>query len=355
MNIRFYILYALLFGFGVLGARKAKIAFFINLLSVRGTEVAVYDYADCNETVLGNESIIINNTEYFDKPEYNHWLSDYTDSVREKFVNRFGSRIFNCANMQEIERALQQEQVDIFYALKYGVPDDKISKVCKNAVHAVFAVQKHGDAYATISPWVSRVYGGNQVPFVPHMVRVDATTENLRQELGIPVDSVVFGRHGGVTTFNIPFAKEAVQEVALQHKDWYFVFLNTGKFCDMPNVIFLPATGDMKYKTKFINSCDAMIHARQDGETFGLACAEFSIKNKPVITWLGSHDRCHVEILGSKGFYYNNKQELLERLLYCGNNVQALRVGNWDCYSTDYSPEVVMKKFDEVFIQPLLY
>ena len=40
---------------------------------------------------------------------------------------------------------------------------------------------------------------------------------------------------------------------------------------------------DLNYKVKFINTCDAMIHARAMGETFGLAVAEFSKKNKPVI------------------------------------------------------------------------
>lgn len=36
-------------------------------------------------------------------------------------------------------------------------------------------------------------------------------------------------------------------------------------------------------KTTFINTCDAMLWARHDGETFGLAIGEFSSKNKPVI------------------------------------------------------------------------
>jgi hypothetical protein len=35
------------------------IAFLSNKLTLRGTEVALYDYADYNEKILGNKSIII--------------------------------------------------------------------------------------------------------------------------------------------------------------------------------------------------------------------------------------------------------------------------------------------------------
>ena len=37
-------------------------------------------------------------------------------------------------------------------------------------------------------------------------------------------------------------------------------------------------------KSRFLYACDAMIHARADGETFGMAVAEFSVHNRPVLT-----------------------------------------------------------------------
>ena len=36
-----------------------RIAFLSNKLTLRGTEIAMYDYADYNETLLNNKSIII--------------------------------------------------------------------------------------------------------------------------------------------------------------------------------------------------------------------------------------------------------------------------------------------------------
>lgn len=334
--------------------KKIKIAFFVNLLSVRGVEVSVYDYADCNETILGNESIIINNMEYFGKPEMAGFMSDYSESARVKFIKRFGPRFFDCNSMQQVEEILMRENADIFYHQKYGVIDDKVSKVCKNAVHAVFTAQIHGDAYACISEWLSNQHASLHIPYVPYMVRLNDTQESLHAELGIPKGSIVFGRHGGARTFSIDYAKEAIIEIAQAHRNWYFVFLNTDKFCNLPNVIFLPLTANMEYKTKFINTCDAMIHARADGETFGLACAEFSIKNKPIITCSNSGDQAHIAILSNKGLYYSNKQELINIVTSCGNNINIIKSQNWDAYSEKFSPIAVMKKFNEIFIQPLI-
>lgn len=330
--------------------KKTKIAFFINYLSVRGTEVSTFDYADFNETLLGNESIIIINTEY-DAIKKN----EYSITTKEKFLKRFEDRVFFCSTMDEVNIILRRENVDIFYAQKAGGRDNKVSRVCRNAMHAVFPeIEVHGDVYACISSWLSKVYPSKRLPFVPYMVRLPDISGTLHEELHIPQGAVVFGRHGGYDAFDIPFARQAVEEIAKRHKDWYFVFLSTEKFCNLSNVIFLPLTADMEYKTKFINTCDVMIHARDRGETFGLACAEFSIKNKAVMTWNGSPERNHIDVLGKKGLYYNNKEDLLKLLTYCGENIDEIRSKNWDAYSRDYNPVTVMNKFNEVFILPLI-
>ena len=319
--------------------KKAKVAFVIAELSFRGIEVSTFDYAHYNETILGNESIIIN----FDIATDNE--------VRKKFNARFSGKFFDCCSLDEMDYILDQELVDILYFQKPGHNDGVLSKVCKNAVHVVFpTIDIHGDAYAFISEWFVEKFPEVNKPFVPYLVRVEDTQENLRAELGVPEDALVFGRHGGFDSFNVPCAVDAVKEVAEKRPDIYFIFLNTKEFCHAPNVIFLPKTTDMLYKAKFINTCDAMLHARWRGETFGLACAEFSIKNKPVITWSGSNERSHINILGDKALYYGTKNDLIAIL----TSFQEDSEKNWDAYSSLFAPEVVMKKFDEVFIQPLL-
>lgn len=328
-------------------ANKKKIGFFVPHLNVRGTEVAIFDYADFNETILGNESYIL----YVNTVCIPEGSPDYPATVREKFQERFQDRFYYCANYCEVESVISKENIGALYKLCAGEPGGFLSAKCKNLVHAVFSLGVHGDVFAAISPWLSDLNPSLHVPVVPHMIRLDDTLETLHDELKIPKGAVVFGRHGGYDTFSLNFATEAVTEIARTHPDWFFIFLNTPRFCELSNVIFLPGNADLHYKTKFINTCDAMIHARQDGETFGLACGEFSLKNKPVITWLGGA-RAHICILGNKGLYYNNKEELTNIILSSGNNIEKIRTLNWDAYSELYNPKAVMKKFDEVFLQP---
>jgi len=319
---------------------QCTIAFVIAELSYRGIEVSTYDYADHNETLLGNRSVIIN----FDVATDNQ--------VRTKFQERFPDRFFDCVSLDELDEILAQQEVDILYYQKPGHNDGVVSRRCPNAVHAVFPgkLEPHGQVYAYISEWFVHQFPESGFTYVPYMVRVDDDPTDLRKELGIPRDAIVFGRHGGFDSFNVPCAIEAIKEIARERRDIYFLFLNTKEFCSEPNVIFLPKTTDMAYKARFINSCDAMIHARWRGETFGLACAEFSIKNKPVIAWSGSKERAHIEILDDKGIYYSNKHELKSIITHFKKSSQ----GDWDAYSTRFSPEVVMEQFDRVFIQPLL-
>lgn len=73
-----------------------------------------------------------------------------------------------------------------------------------------------------------------------------------------------------------------------------FLFLGTEKFNkkvnrpeEHPQIIYLPTNSDLRYKEDYIKTCDVMLHARTVGETFGLAVAEFSVRNKPVITFPG--------------------------------------------------------------------
>ena len=103
-----------------------------------------------------------------------------------------------------------------------------------------------------------------------------------------------------------------------------------------------------------------MIHAGMYGETMGLACGEFSIKNKPIISESEScnkkikYGRAHINILGDKGFFYKNKNELLDILNYFEIHIDEIRAGHWDMYSKNYNPEVIMQQFNNVFIKPLI-
>jgi hypothetical protein len=88
-----------------------------------------------------------------------------------------------------------------------------------------------------------------------------------------------------------------------------------------------------------------MIHSRQIGETFGLSVAEFSCKNKPVIT-CNIGDIEHIHILGDKCIVYNSRFELSNIL----NNIKDIKntKNDWNAYM-NYSPINIMNMFDKIF------
>lgn len=310
-----------------------KIAFHSNQLSLRGTEVSMYDYAKYNEEILGNESIII--AKHPSIWNYSHPLAI------KKFKDRFPT--YQYMNFSEVEPILNEEKVDIFYAQKAGVKDEVISKGRKTVIHSVFQHhQPHGDVYAYISEWLGNRFAK---PFVPYMVDLPNVEGNLREELGIPTDAIVFGRHGGLETFDIPFAQQAVSEILNQRSDIYFLFMFTNKFVEHKNAIFIDGNQSLEYKVKFINTCDAMLHARRVGETFGLAVAEFSICNKPILTYSGQQrEFAHLQMLDNKAIRYESKPQLIDLI----KNFKV-EDKDWNAYKK-YDPETVMKIFKKVFI-----
>ena len=316
-----------------------KIAFHLSHFSIRGTEVAAFDYASLAEEFYGHESIIIACEK--------HPVSER--QVEDKFRKRF--RVETYSDFSEVNQLVARLGCDVFYIRKSGENDGRIVEAARNAVHAVFPAsldQVHGERYAFNSSWLARHCAGGLLPDVPHAVSMPNQQKNLRDELSISNEATVVGCHGGQDSFDIAMARRAVEISVEKRRDLYFLFLNINKFIEHERVLFMPGKADVQYKADFIGSCDAMLHARLRGETFGLACAEFSVMNKPVITFALSPERMHLDTLGSKALKYRSQRELEDILL--GFDKTWSKTQEWDCYSDKFSPAVVMKKFSDVFL-----
>ncbi len=328
-----------------------KIFFHLNRFSIRGTEIAIYDYAHYNEKILNNKSIIVVPSNFREKKDYNG-KNIHNDDIYKKFNTRFEMVTYD--SLEQLEELTKTHNIDIFYNLKSGENDNFSVSGVKNINHCVFTYDQnnaHGDIYIPISSTIVPENMINYTPYVPHIVNLPLNcAENLRTLLNIPLDAIVFGRHGGWESFNIDFVKETIGEVINRH-NIYFVFLNTEPFIDSNKVIFLNETADVEYKTKFINTCDVMIHARVEGESFGFSIAEFSVLNKPIITFWDSENKNpkhhhHIDVLQNSGLYYKNKDELYTILTTFKKETKFE-----DKYYNLYSPEIVMKKFDEYIIK----
>ena len=89
-----------------------------------------------------------------------------------------------------------------------------------------------------------------------------------------------------------------------------------------------------------------MIHARDNGETFGIAVAEFSSKNKPIIC-TKMVDLAHINLLGDKAILYTNETDLNNILTNFNPEIEKHK--DWNAYK-DYTPEKVIKIFKEVYL-----
>ena len=322
------------------------IGFLSNKLTLRGTEVNLYDYADFNEVLLGNKSIIIT------RPyEYVLQVSprDVVSQAYDKFKARFPVEYY--IDHSTIREIVQRNKIDILFIEKAGSPaDGLVFDYCKTIIHAVFTTKEpHGNLYAPISDALNKICGTNY-PVLPYMVRVADTQETLHKELGIPNDAIVFGSYSGADEYTNENVKRAVSDIVNDPRfsNIYFIYLNIDRFGpDSPRLQFLPGTANMEYKRKFINTCDAMLYARNGGETFGLACGEFSVCDKPVIACPGQHSNAHEVILGDAMIPFHTYQDVYHILT------------NWSVYNKDvrnngykqYTPYYVMMNFKQYIDQ----
>lgn len=266
-------------------------------------------------------------------------------------------------NSDEREGILREEGADFFYCVKNGFNDGVFSRRVPTGIHAIFRESEfHGDVYAYISGWLSRVMSHGRAAVAPWMVRLAEETGDLRAEARIPPEAMVWGRHGGEDSFDIPWVQQVVAKVARENPTIRFLFLNTREFPEasgVPNIHFLPATSDPVRKRAFLNTCDAMIHGRQRGETLGMACLECASLGKTVLTYGGSPEVAHLEVLGESAVKYESPEQLLgflrqpESILdrptfKAGGGPQV--AGRTTPFQ-EYQPAAAMRKFEEVFLR----
>lgn len=325
-----------------------KVAFYSPHLSLGGTEITMYDFADYNEKILKNKSVIL----YTKENKSNH------ESVIKKFQDRFDSIYAIESNEQNygwnsnvivplIDNIIEKENCDVLYMQKFGNNDGVISKKCKTCILCAAPVcEPHGDVYAYVSEWLSQYASNGAYPAVPSMITpLKETQETFRKELNIPDDAMVFGRNGGDYGWNIGFVNQVIYFIVNNYPNIYFLFQNTPIPFQHDQIKHIPASANLHIKEKFISTCNAMIHARYEGESFGCACGEFSIMNKRIITYNLSKDRNHIYLLGDKGIYYSDQQELYNNIV----NFKYEPEKDWNGYK-DYNPYRVMKIFEEVFL-----
>ena len=114
----------------------------------------------------------------------------------------------------------------------------------------------------------------------------------------------------------------------------------------LKNVHYLAPAIDPEKKAQFLGTCDAMLHARQHGETFGLAVGEFAVLGTPVITFSESREKAHLEMLGKQALLYRNVGELAGSL----SEFRPHKTHGSE-YEIFADPKVVMELFRKKFLE----
>ncbi len=299
----------------------------------------MFDYAFFNQSILGNESAICYDAE--------NGAND--PLVIEKFRKHFA--LYAYEDFSQFDGLVRASASDRVYFVKSGRRDGKVAAHAPSLIHAVFPTppeEHHGSVFAFISQWLSDSLTRGQTPYIPYMINLPDISGDLRKVLNIPEDAFVIGSYGGWDSFDIPFVYPCIQHALGARSDIWFLFMNYPRVLTHERVIYLDRRADLEFKVRFINTADAMLHARKLGESFGLACGEFSVRNKPVITWSESPERSHIDILGKKAILYFNVPELVDILINIDRRYVAQQ--EWDCYSNRFGPVPVMEKFKQVFL-----
>jgi glycosyltransferase involved in cell wall biosynthesis len=320
------------------------LGFHTKQLTERGTETALFDYALAAKNLLGHEVRVF-------VPAHTEKIIPL---VRRRFEEHFEVVLY--ATPKSIS-------CDALYVIKRGRPG-RITDSIPELNHAFEdASRPHGHRFAAVSDWVARtarrqlrlprgrvvkVSRLKKPDVVPHIVTLPDLRDDLREVLGIPEDAVVFGRHGGEGTFSIDFVKEAVRAALDARKDIWFLFLNVETFCEHPRVVYLPRLTNRGDVRRFVNTCDYMLHAHALGETFGLAVAEFAYVGAPVITFLGSPRKGHLDLLSRELLLgYMGYEDVLRYL----TTLQRRSAPVESDLGARYGVEPVMSRFRDVFLR----
>ena len=308
-------------------------------MNLRGVANATFNYALYNEKLLKNKSIII-----YVKNKFNN----------VKIINKFKKsfKTIEIDKFENINELLKKKKIDNFIFQEGGIKHKHQINHKDYSVLAFFPnnlFQIHGKKYCYVSNWLSKSFSNLKIPFVPYIVQLAKTKSNLRKRLKIKKTNLVFGYHGGESSFDLPFVHKAIEEIVKKRKDIFFIFLNINKFCNHPRIIFLKGSSDIKYKTKFINSCDAMIYGRSLGESFGLSCGEFAIKNKKIISYKFCRHRNHISEISEKRYVQYHSKKSLFGILDNFDKKKDFARNSKNNYAK-YNPRFVMKQFKKYLL-----
>ena len=142
--------------------------------------------------------------------------------------------------------------------------------------------------------------------------------QSLRSKFNIPENAFVFGRIGRADD-NIfdPIGINAFEQVVKKYPSAHYLIMSTPPILEkivrernIPNVHFLPPSGQESDVWSFHFTIDTLAHFRLDGESFGLNIAESMIAGNPIITHKSQIWNAHLEYLNPSFSFVVEKDDV---------------------------------------------
>jgi glycosyltransferase involved in cell wall biosynthesis len=338
-----------------------KILMHDNALNERGTTAAVESYA---EILLGLGWSV----DIAFKEENSNNVPEVIDRIGKKF------QLIPYSDFKEIRQA--QSKYDVAYFIKSGENDGIKFDTTPSLIHAVFqSYDPHGASYVYNSQWLakkmqsrrflpSNLYKGYlgkwngcldalDFNFLPHVCNVKNVVPNRNSLSGIEDDSFVVLRYGGWDSFDNTWVQDELLHFVEQFKNTVVLMVNTKPFCSHKRILFLRRFTHPLERDNLLAACDVFIHARNQGESFGLSIVEAMQANKQVLSWSGGKDQNHIELLRSSGALFANKSELRSKLECMYSGVKLVDTKLLSSRSQQFRPEMIAPKFESLLLEVL--
>lgn len=213
-----------------------------------------------------------------------------------------------------------RDHVDACVVETLGLPVDYVPRCVPTIAHC--QVVAHLDVGATLTAaWSRTAAGASGAPVLPPIV--DAVP---RREAGR--GAAVIGCCGDA--FDIPWVADVVR--ACTDRAFVFAGACADELRSQPHVVVAEPDAPLA------DVCDALLHARAEGETFGHAVADFAARGKPVFCWTGCRDREHERVAGAGAVPYRDAGDLLRAL-------QQFEVAPVTPATAAYAPAAVLPVF----------
>ena len=113
-------------------------------------------------------------------------------------------------------RLKEKFNIDYIYTQKGGEKNHWVSYKVKTLVHYVYPQylkEIHGHKYIGVSEWHSKNFSNNKIPFLPYIVQINKSKQNLKKKLKIKKKQIVFGCHGGESSFDLRFVQDTLLKI----------------------------------------------------------------------------------------------------------------------------------------------